>query len=119
MTCRHIPAEIIKKRGVSVKKRILSILLAALMLLSALPLGMVDTAWAAETEVVASGSCGLNVKWVLTSDGTLTISGKTRIDDYGIGGAPWYNLRQYIKKVAIQNGVQAIGDCDNDQRKCF
>ena len=111
MTCRHIPAEIIKKRGVSVKKRILSILLAALMLLSAVPLGMVDTAWAAETEVVASGSCGLNVKWVLTSDGTLTISGKTRIDDYGIGGAPWYNLRQYIKKVAIQNGVQAIGDC--------
>ena len=93
------------------KKRILSILLAALMLLSAVPLGMVDTAWAAETEVVASGSCGLNVKWVLTSDGTLTISGKTRIDDYGIGGAPWYNLRQYIKKVAIQNGVQAIGDC--------
>ncbi len=81
------------------------------MLLSAVPLGMVDTAWAAETEVVASGSCGLNVKWVLTSDGTLTISGKTRIDDYGIGGAPWYNLRQYIKKVAIQNGVQAIGDC--------
>ena len=81
------------------------------MLLSALPLGMVDTACAAETEVVASGSCGLNVKWVLTSDGTLTISGKTRIDDYGIGGAPWYNLRQYIKKVAIQNGVQAIGDC--------
>ena len=81
------------------------------MLLSAVPLGMVDTAWAAETEVVASGSCGLNVKWVLTSDGTLTISGKTRIDDYGIGSAPWYNLRQYIKKVAIQNGVQAIGDC--------
>ena len=93
------------------KKRIVSILLATLMLLSAVPLGMVDTAWAAETEVVASGSCGLNVKWVLTSDGTLTISGKTRIDDYGIGGAPWYNLRQYIKKVAIQNGVQAIGDC--------
>ena len=44
MTCRHIPAEIIKKRGVSVKKRILSILLAVLMLLSAVPLGMVDTA---------------------------------------------------------------------------
>ena len=90
------------------KKRILSILLATLMLLSAVPLGMVDTAWAAETEVVASGSCGLNVKWVLTSDGTLTISGKTRIDDYGIGGAPWYNLRQYIKKVAIQNGFRLL-----------
>ena len=55
MTYRHIPAEIIKKRGVSVKKRILSILLAVLMLLSALPLGMVDTAYAA---ALASGKCG-------------------------------------------------------------
>lgn len=78
------------------------------MLLSAVPLGMVDTAWAAETEVVASGSCGLNVKWVLTSDGTLTISGKTRIDDYGIGGAPWYNLRQYIKKWLSRMGFRLL-----------
>ena len=79
MTYRHIPAEIIKKRGVSVKKRILSILLAVLMLLSALPLGMVDTAYAA---ALASGKCGDSAKWTLDAAGTLTISGTGRMTNF-------------------------------------
>ena len=41
------------------KRRLLSILLAAVMLLSAVPLGVVETAWAAGN----SGSCGENVTW--------------------------------------------------------
>ncbi len=113
MTCRHIPAEIIKKRGVSVKKRILSILLAALMLLSAVPLGMVDTAWAISSRdtVVDSGTCGgtLNnsqlMKWTLTSDGTLTISGEGNMF-----GAPWSQYKSKIKKVVIGEGVGSISD---------
>ena len=91
MTCRHIPAEIIKKRGVSVKKRILSILLAVLMLLSALPLGMVDTACAAETSgvaaqsyYVAGGQCGDDLTWTLDSSGTLTISGTGPMYGYSL-----------------------------------
>ena len=113
MTCRHIPAEIIKKRGVSVKKRILSILLAILMLLSALPLGIVDTAWAISSRdtVVDSGTCGgtLNnsqlMKWTLTSDGTLTISGEGNMF-----GAPWSQYKSKIKKVVIGEGVKSISD---------
>ena len=113
MTCRHIPAEIIKKRGVSVKKRILSILLAVLMLLSALPLGMVDTAWAISSRdtVVDSGTCGgtLNnsqlMKWTLTLDGTLTISGEGNMF-----GAPWSQYKSKIKKVVIGEGVGSISD---------
>ena len=113
MTCRHIPVEIIKKRGVSVKKRILSILLAALMLLSAVPLGMVDTAWAISSRdtVVDSGTCGgtLNnsqlMKWTLTSDGTLTISGEGNMF-----GAPWSQYKSKIKKVVIGEGVKSISD---------
>ena len=112
-TRRHIPAEIIKKRGVSVKKRILSILLAALMLLSAVPLGMVDTAWAISSRdtVVDSGTCGgtLNnsqlMKWTLTSDGTLTISGEGNMF-----GAPWSQYKSKIKKVVIGEGVKSISD---------
>ena len=50
------------------KKRILSILLAVLMLLSALPLGMVDTAYAA---ALASGKCGDSATWTLDNTGTL------------------------------------------------
>ena len=113
MTCWHIPAEIIKKRGVSVKKRILSILLAVLMLLSAVPLGIVDTAWAISSRdtVVDSGTCGgtLNnsqlMKWTLTSDGTLTISGEGNMF-----GAPWSQYKSKIKKVLIGEGVESISD---------
>ena len=95
------------------KKRILSILLAVLMLLSALPLGMVDTAWAISSRdtVVDSGTCGgtLNnsqlMKWTLTSDGTLTISGEGNMF-----GAPWSQYKSKIKKVLIGEGVKSISD---------
>ena len=95
------------------KKRILSILLAALMLLSAVPLGMVDTAWAISSRdtVVDSGTCGgtLNnsqlMKWTLTSDGTLTISGEGNMF-----GAPWSQYKSKIKKVVIGEGVGSISD---------
>ena len=81
------------------------------MLLSALPLGMVDTAWAAETEVVASGSCGENVTWTLTADGTMTISGTGAMTDYTYDSrSPWYSCRTYIKRVVMQQGVTSIGD---------
>ena len=95
------------------KKRILSILLAILMLLSALPLGIVDTAWAISSRdtVVDSGTCGgtLNnsqlMKWTLTSDGTLTISGEGNMF-----GAPWSQYKSKIKKVVIGEGVKSISD---------
>ena len=95
------------------KKRILSILLAVLMLLSAVPLGMVDTAWAISSRdtVVDSGTCGgtLNnsqlMKWTLTSDGTLTISGEGNMF-----GAPWSQYKSKIKKVVIGEGVESISD---------
>ena len=95
------------------KKRILSILLAALMLLSAVPLGIVDTAWAISSRdtVVDSGTCGgtLNnsqlMKWTLTSDGTLTISGEGNMF-----GAPWSQYKSKIKKVVIGEGVESISD---------
>ena len=105
------------------------------MLLSALPLGMVDTAWAISSRdtVVDSGTCGgtLNnsqlMKWTLTSDGTLTISGegnmfgapwsqyKSKIKKVVIGegnmfGAPWSQYKSKIKKVVIGEGVESISD---------
>ena len=83
------------------------------MLLSAVPLGMVDTAWAISSRdtVVDSGTCGgtLNnsqlMKWTLTSDGTLTISGEGNMF-----GAPWSQYKSKIKKVVIGEGVESISD---------
>ena len=89
------------------KKRILSMLLALVMLATLLPLGLIDTAEAA----VSSGTCGENVNWTLTNDGTLTISGTGAMTDYVFSdGAPWYGFRSQVKTVVIENGVTSIGN---------
>ena len=94
------------------KKRFLSILLTAVLLLCAVPLGLglVDTAYAAET--VSSGTCGDNVTWRLSDDGTLTISGTGKMKDYESHGsdiAPWYSVRSQVKSIVIERGVTSIG----------
>ena len=91
------------------KKRLLSILLAAVMLLTMLPLGLVETAWAA-----SSGTCGDKLTWSLSDDGTLTISGTGKMkdygDNYGMSVAPWYVGSSQVKTVIIEDGVTSIGD---------
>ena len=95
------------------KKRILSILLAVLMLLSALPLGMVDTAYAA---ALASGKCGDSATWTLDNTGTLTISGTGAtynydMDDDGNSAAPWCTKAriQRVNKVVVNSGITELG----------
>ena len=95
------------------KKRILSILLAVLMLLSALPLGMVDTAYAA---ALASGKCGDSAAWTLDNTGTLTISGTGAtynydMDDDGNSAAPWCTKAriQRVNKVVVNSGITELG----------
>lgn len=66
-------------------KRVLSALLALVMVLSMLTVG------ASAAEVVDRGICGDNVTWVLTDDGTLTISGAGAMYDFtGRFEAPWH-----------------------------
>ena len=94
------------------KKRFLSILLTAVLLLCAVPLGLglVNTAYAAET--VDSGTCGDNVTWRLSDDGVLTISGTGAMADYDPwNDAPWYDydFRSQVKTVIMENGVTSIG----------
>ncbi len=99
------------------RKRLLSILLAAVMLLSALPLGLVDTA---EAAAVSSGQCGDDIRWTLDASGTLTISGTGAMYDYtstwkdGEGETidmPWFGLREQIRRVVVDKGVTSIGTC--------
>ena len=108
-TCRTTQ----KRKGkIHLKKRFLSILLTAVLLLCAVPLGLglVDTAYAAET--VSSGTCGDNVTWRLSDDGTLTISGTGKMKDYNDYNncAPWDSVRSQIKSVVIERGVTRIGN---------
>ena len=105
------------------KKRILSILLAALMLLSAVPLGIVDTAYAAETSgvaaqsyYVAGGQCGDDLTWTLDSSGILTISGTGPMYGYSLHKNPWCDsalrnsgISTRVKNVEISSGVTTLG----------
>lgn len=66
----------------------------------------------AEIELISNGTCGENLTWELTTDGTLTISGEGNMDDYSPGWgnySPW-NGNPSIYNVIIANSVTSIGD---------
>lgn len=72
-------------------------------------------------EIIAEGTCGENLTWVLTSDGALTISGEGYMTTYlWTSEAPWYEYRESIISVTMDNRVTSIGgrafnDCSNLQ----
>ena len=84
-------------------------LLVICMLATMLPMSVF-----AESSEIACGTCGDNLTWVLTEDGTLTISGEGDMDDYLVGSttpfASWYDYREYITVVIVEDGVTSIGD---------
>ena len=80
--------------------RLLSILLVLCMMLALLP----RAAWA-----VASGTCGNNLTWTPSADGTLTITGTGAMWDYALYSAPWLG-RDAITSVVIGSGVTNISD---------
>jgi len=58
---------------------------------------------------VASGQCGDNLTWTL-ENGTLTISGTGDMWDYTRNGAPWYDYRNDIGKLLLNEGITKIGE---------
>ena len=108
--------------------KLTALLLSALMVCSVVTTGEVSVG-AAEVGVEnivseSSGTTG-DCTWTLDNDGTLWISGNGEIPDYGYSvseetwrDAPWYDCREYIKSVVIQDGVTTVGtrafyDCIN------
>ena len=87
-------------------KKIISVVLVAVMLLALLP------AAATVNAATYSGKCGDNVTWSLnTSTGVLNISGTGDMRDYGYESnsrAPY--LKYPIVSVEISDGVTSIGD---------
>ena len=83
------------------KKRLLSFVLAVLMIASLLP------ATALAADIVDSGTCGAEVTWTLDSEGVLTISGSGYMYDNGSSGAPWHGR---VKLAVIAEGVTSIGE---------
>ena len=82
-------------------KRIVSLILAFAMLIGMLPV-------LATAEDVTSGSCGENLLWTLSENGTLTISGIGEMTRYYSENAPWYPYIQEITSVHIGEGVTNV-----------
>ena len=67
-------------------------------------------------DLYGSGSCGISARWVMDSDGALTISGTGRISNYdpchetSLAPAPWYAVRDYVQSVVIEDGITGIGN---------
>ena len=93
------------------KKRIVSFILAALLICTLLPTSVFAAG------IVASGTCGNNLTWALDDAGTLTISGTGNMKNYSmqkvnnkyITTAPWGEYYDTIKSVVIEAGVTSIG----------
>ena len=113
--------------------KILSVILCAVILITAAPLsgfvglelpeidfGYIFGKIASAAETVVSGTCGTSGSgtkqtyrnWKLDSDGVLTISGSGNMTNYSSEtDVPWYAHRDSIKTVVIENGVTNIGTC--------
>ena len=63
-----------------------------------------------------SGTCGPNLKWLLTDNGVLVITGKGKMNDYlYLKRAPWSEYD--IKRIIIGDGITTIGS--SAFRNCF
>ena len=72
-----------------------------------------DATWIpyGEKKPVATGTCGENLTWQLEEDGTLTISGKGNMRDFGyVKGVPWYKYADQITSAVLENGVTSVGE---------
>ncbi|MDO5137435.1 MAG: leucine-rich repeat protein [Oscillospiraceae bacterium] len=71
--------------------------------------------------IIASGTCGDNLTWTLDDSGTLTISGTGEMENYSkikkgtYSGftegvlPPWFDYRDSIECIVVQEGVTSIG----------
>ena len=86
-------------------KRLMSALLAALLVVCMLPSGLIHA------EDKDQGSCGKNVLWEYDADlKVLTISGSGAMEDYSpTKEAPWNAYYEELEMVDVQPGVTRIG----------
>lgn len=91
------------------RKRALSILLCVVMLLALMPSALAAESMPQSRNVIATGYCGdaahdaQNLTWVLTSDGTLTISGEGNMGTLNMG-----DFEDSVTAVEIKSGVTNV-----------
>lgn len=88
-------------------KRIISLALALVMIISVFPLNVFAIT------VVDSGYCGENLTWTYTDDGVLSISGNGDMYEDFNESCPWYDFLNDVKEINISAGVTSFADWVN------
>lgn len=83
------------------RKRMISLVLAALMVLTILP-------GAALADTDRSGKCGNNLTWLLSTEGVLTVSGAGEMYNGSLEKA--VGDKNAVKSVVIEQGVTSVGN---------
>ena len=82
-------------------KRVISLILAAVILGLSLTVGAVNIAPKVKA-VDIDYQCGDNITWSLdTATGVLRLDGTGETYDYSKSRAPWFNYATYIKSIVI------------------
>ncbi|MGN0477449.1 MAG: leucine-rich repeat domain-containing protein [Ruminococcus sp.] len=92
-------------------KKIISLVMATVMLLTVMTTAISVSALETDTTAVGdSGTVG-TISWYLDSDGTLTLSGNGYMPDFSYSSAPWcsYDLEKKVKTAIIGAGIKSIG----------
>lgn len=101
------------------KKKLISLLLVVVMMVNMLPMTAVASVTEEDYWDIDSGYCGenggKNLRWVVSENGKLTISGSGKMENYSRVGAdgstaPWYAYNKYIEKIVVKDTVTSIGD---------
>ena len=98
-------------------KKMLSLLVAAAMAVTALTVSMSMSVVNAADSYVTSGKIGENASWVINSDSNLIISGTGDITKPSIGSLGdwgWGNLSDHISEVIVEDGITSFTECSNN-----
>ncbi len=97
-------------------KKLFSVLMAMILVLSAAPLSGFSGLdfsgiFAVNVQAADDNTCGENLTWSLSDDGTLTVSGTGAMKNYGYEYfVPWYTQRESIVKIVVEDGVTSLSD---------
>lgn len=72
--------------------------------------GTKEVSFESKASDIDDNTCGEELTWSLSEDGTLTVNGTGTMYNYDFGGAPWSKYSDKIKKVVIENGAETVGD---------
>lgn len=69
-----------------------------------------DNTYLTDILMYGKGTCGKTLSWEFDAEtGVMVIKGTGAMNSYSYNTSPWYNNRNYIKKIIIENGVTSIG----------